>query len=503
MKRALMLALAAMLLLAATPVRVPQAEIDAENARWTALGVKLPASGIVKPEPYAAPYDVHSFIVPSSWYDRYYTELKSGHMSVQASAVREDLATLHFVMQKTYAGYVSAQERYKWNWTAWFKQWDAALARMGNAKVPLKEAFAPWASLQNVQLDNHSGVANFDAFNSGSQSAQLAGRPAAPCTSLTTARATYHLNAADKGQQPHAVQEWNGQSFAPAWYMSFPQRDGVAKSVSCGRPIALHALSSVSVPQVASYETLAAGIAYVRMPTFTDANDDAIRAALTKAGGLGKERVVIFDLRGNDGGNAPVDVISNWFAQSAVDQASQFAQTGTQSCFRNALFFGLQQQLALKLKPPVSAGMSRFLQNIVDLVGQPTSCDIIPQVVRATSQLQDHHFARQFDAQGQTRAIALVDSGCGSDCEYMTAILAGLPGTVIAGTSTYGVMGFSQPGYFVLPHSGVAFRLALSRTDAYGDNRSVDGYGVSVDVLLPTAQSQSKEALLALAKSLI
>jgi hypothetical protein len=63
-------------------------------------------------------------------------------------------------------------------------------------------------------------------------------------------------------------------------------------------------------------------------------------------------------------------------------------------------------------------------------------------------------------------------------------------------------MGFTQPGYFVLPHSRVPFRIALSRTDAYGDGRSVDGYGIAVDILLPTARSQAKPALLALAKLL-
>jgi C-terminal processing protease CtpA/Prc len=113
--------------------------------------------------------------------------------------------------------------------------------------------------------------------------------------------------------------------------------------------------------------------------------------------------------------------------------------------------------------------------------------------------MRDHQFTVHPQQADQTRIVALVDSGCGSDCEYMTYVLGGLPDTVIAGTSTYGVMGFTQPGYFVLPHSRVPFRIALSRTDAYGDQRSVDGYGITVDVLLPTAQSQSRQSLAALA----
>ena len=129
-------------------------------------------------------------------------------------------------------------------------------------------------------------------------------------------------------------------------------------------------------------------------------------------------------------------------------------------------------------------------------------CTVQPDVKRGDRDLRDHHFSVQAQHHGQTRILALVDDGCGSDCEYLTYILSGLPDTVIAGTSTYGVMGFTHPGYFVLPHSRIPFRLALSRSDAYGDGRSVDGYGITVDVLLPTVQSQSRQSLLTLARLL-
>lgn len=116
--------------------------------------------------------------------------------------------------------------------------------------------------------------------------------------------------------------------------------------------------------------------------------------------------------------------------------------------------------------------------------------------------MKDRAFSVKPSETDQPRIVAIVDNGCGSDCEYMASVLAKLPNTVIAGTSTYGVMGFTQPGYFVLPNSRVPFRLALSRSDAYGDGRSVDGYGITVDVLLPTAQSQSRASLAALARAL-
>ena len=40
-----------------------------------------------------------------------------------------------------------------------------------------------------------------------------------------------------------------------------------------------------------------------------------------------------------------------------------------------------------------------------------------------------------------------------------------------------------QPGYSVLPHTGLRYRIALGRSDPYGDSRSVDGYGLDVVVV--------------------
>lgn len=501
-------ALAALLMIgAAAPARVPKAQIDAENARWTSLGMHLPAQGIVLPEPYRAPYSTHSFIVPLAWYEQFYAAMKKKHdYPVEASALREDLPTLRLLVQKTYAGYQTAASR-GWNWNRWFADWDKMLASEGNRKLTLREAFAPWGKLEQEQLDNHSGVPMLTAFTSGSVSAVLAAQPRSKCSVMRMSGGRrIALDPDDAGQQPHAVQVWNGSGFSRGWYVSYPKRDGQVQSLECGgAAVAAHVIQNADTPSTKpQYESLGDGIAYLRMPTFTDANDDALRAALSKAQGLGKEQVLLLDLRQNDGGNAPTDVLTNWYAESAIENAAaQSTQYGTQSCFRTALFFGLQQQLSAGLHPPVSAGITQFLQQIVDsLQQQPTGCDVEPVVQRSDRSLRDHHFTLARQSADQTRIVAIVDNGCGSDCEYLTYVLSGLPDTVIAGTSTYGVMGFTQPGYFVLPHTRVPFRLALSRTDDYGDGRSVDGYGISVDVLLPTPESMSRKSLLALAEKL-
>jgi hypothetical protein len=55
----------------------------------------------------------------------------------------------------------------------------------------------------------------------------------------------------------------------------------------------------------------------------------------------------------------------------------------------------------------------------------------------------------------------------------------------VADVNTLGVVQFIQPGYSVLPHTGLHYRIALGMSNFYGDNRSYDGYGLDVDVILP------------------
>jgi len=514
--RAALVILAAVALLgaaASASVRVSQTEIDAENSRWTALGVHLPAQGIVLAQPYREPYSSRSFIVPWSWYEQFYTAYRKQHdYPVVASQLRADLPVLRLLMEKTYAGYATASAR-GWNWDAWFNQWDAQLRARGNQQVSLAQAFEPWGRLERFQLDNHSGVPSTTSFVSGSISAVLAHAPQRACTSIVMSDGhAVALNPHDAGQLAHAVRAWNGSAFSAAWYVSYPKRDGAAASIRCGpQSISLHMAVDDSVPgrenplQISgrpSYENAGNAIAYVRMPTFTDANDDALTDLFSKTPNIGKERAVILDLRGNEGGNAPTTLLNTWFAESAIESAADQTQIGTQSCFRTALIFNLQQQLASTLKAPVSARVTQYLQGLVDMLSAPQSCEVQPQEHHSDSTLEDRSFSLRPQQPDLPRIIAVVDNGCGSDCEYMASVLAKLPNTVIAGTSTYGVMGFTQPGYFVLPNSRVPFRLALSRTDVYGDGRSVDGYGITVDVLLPTAQSQSRPSLVALAHAL-
>ena len=74
-------------------------------------------------------------------------------------------------------------------------------------------------------------------------------------------------------------------------------------------------------------------------------------------------------------------------------------------------------------------------------------------------------------------------------------VISRLENGLLVGTNTYGVMQFVQPGYFVLPNSRITGRIALGTLDAYGDGRSVDGYGMGVDILLTTEAEHSVDGI--------
>jgi hypothetical protein len=266
----------------------------------------------------------------------------------------------------------------------------------------------------------------------------------------------------------------------------------------------LTSIPSSTVGGSSSYETLAPGIAYIRVPSFSEAADDALRKALSSAPGLGKEQVVIWDLRGNTGGVPPLDLMTTWFSGGILEEAAAPPQRiGTQSCFNTALQFNANSIALATLKPPVSADIKQRIQRVVDSIATtpPDACTVKPDV-GPTPDGMSHAFSVNRTSTDQPRLIIIVDDKCKNDCEAVARLLSRLPDAVLAGESTYGAQGFAEPGYFVLPHSRIAFRLASSRIDPYGDGRSLDGYGFSVDVLLPTAASQERSSLLALAQTL-
>jgi C-terminal processing protease CtpA/Prc len=137
-------------------------------------------------------------------------------------------------------------------------------------------------------------------------------------------------------------------------------------------------------------------------------------------------------------------------------------------------------------------------QELLDIMARPypPGCPRAVDTTPSRWTYLQHHFEPW---PGEMRIIALVNSRCGSDCELLTEMLASLPETIVVGANTYGLCQLIQPGYSVLPHTGLRYRIALGRSDPYGDNRSVDGYGLDVDVVLPQVDSLKPEQMIELA----
>jgi hypothetical protein len=490
----------------ATPdgsVQVPDREIAAENARFAAFGVTLPKGGIILQNPYDPPYGNRSFIVPLSWLD-------NDPARIRADDLRADLPILRLLMEKTYPGWKIAADR-GWDWNAWFAAWDLSLALEGKTSLTAAQAVEPWNVFRNFQLDNHSHPMVL-GIEGQTLSARLAQLPNGPCSALTTISGDrFPLSKTDLGQQPHIVPAWDGRGFETAAYVAYPDHIGAVKSITCG-DVSIDT-SMTAQPRVQAgatyYRDLGDGIGYVRASgSFSYERNDELRKALADAQIVDKQKAIILDLRGNGGGAMPIDILSHWFTRD--EMASLVPRLGTyyrlNSCYAVGLQFNLAQWYLIPgLTAPLAPETKAMVQRLVYMIGNgdPSPCEVTESRQHSVRTMLDHHFTMVNPDGAHPRVIAIVDNECGSDCEGLITRIAQLPGTVIAGTSTAGTIGFLQPGMFVLPHSRLPFMLAQSYADIYGDGRSEAGYGLSVDILLPTEQSQDLTSLKALAEVLM
>lgn len=488
-------------------ITLPADDIAGEQAWLEALGVN--GSPLIE-HPFSHPWSNRSFIVPTAWY----RAVNIDKPTVSADKLRQDLPLLRMVMEKAYGGWESAANR-GWNWSQWFVDWDKQLAESKAKELPVREALAPFAGLEEFQLDNHSGALLRSAdFRSGSQTALLAAAPAGECSQMKTADGkTFVIDAKDPAQRPKRA--LLADMATPVWYAVYPSKRGEIRSLLCEgkwldanlpwRPDRAARMANIlklaqTGDDVPSYRAISADISYLRFPTFSKQNGELLRKlfpSLEKS--AGKERLLIVDLRSNGGGDAPIEALGYWMTRETILRRIQTTRRLRQSCLYAALRWGYTQISIKDLKPPISDALRSDLQNQLQALLEPTPQDCPATMREEKSQWNyaQHRMSRK------PRFLVLIDNACGSDCEFTTYVLAGHPGTVIAGMNTYGVGQFIQPGFFMLPHARVPFRIALGESDLYGDGRSFDGYGLDVDVLLASEQDQNPEAILKLAEKLI
>lgn len=494
-------------------LRLSPAERQADTEWLKSLGLKVPDGGVLLESPFAAPLSRRSFLMPiSAW-------SQPDPREVTASAFRQDLAVLRTIMQKAYGGWDSAI-KLGWDWDRWFADWDRDLAARGEAKLALADAFAPFQRLEQVQLDNHSGpMSDLVDFGSGSLTAVLEGPPAGPCTAMRTgAGELLPLNRKDPAQLPRRARILRDGDPQPVegFYLSYPERRGKASAVECGGNwISLRTWDASArrddITALAgqpwnrpSYRMLDENIGYLRLATFTKPNNELLRALLASLPeSAGREKLLVIDLRQNGGGDSMVGSLDRWIDVAALRPALHWNRRLPQSCVYDALRWGYTQITSKSLQPPISDALRRTLQRQLDHLFEPTpeGCPVEVEEQHSDWDYRRHDSSGK-PAAGRPRLMLLADRGCGSDCEYSVYVLAALPGSVVVGESTYGVGQFIQPGFFILPHTHLRFRIALGTSDTYGDGRSFDGYGLGPDIVLGSEDRNKPEAILKLARTL-
>jgi hypothetical protein len=484
---------------------VPQEQRERELARLQKLGLRVPPEGLVLERPFDPPWTSRSMVVPARWlFQPGLKLLLSRDMELRPADVLADLDVLEAVMSRAYGGWGSAEAQ-GWDWKAWFAGWRQQLRDAGDRPLSIDEAFRPMDALFAVRLDNHTQVP-LQRMETGSvsQSAVLARAPQGACTRVRNRQGVeFPLNPQDAGQQPRkALSPDPGLNrLEDIAYLSVPSARGELSAVECAgewielspvggprdKSLTKMLFSRLLLPQdKPEVRRLSPEVVYARLPSMYPELYQGIaqkRAAWPQP--TGKERVLIVDLRGNSGGSADYgwEVLQGWVDPKRAVTMEKLGHTLSASCLYAPLKWNFTSMFMAGVKPPLEEEDRKDYQELIELIGasHPEGCPREDTQTPAQWTWKDRQLKR--DIPGM-RIIAWVDNGCGSDCELLTLQLGSLPETVVVGRNTGGVSQFIQPGYGVLPHTRLPFRIALGESDAYGDHRSVDGYGLDVDVLL-------------------
>jgi C-terminal processing protease CtpA/Prc len=240
-------------------------------------------------------------------------------------------------------------------------------------------------------------------------------------------------------------------------------------------------------------ERLGDGIVYARLPSM---NLSVYAGARRSVEPLASDRVLIVDVRGNDGGamDLTFPLIDGWVDTKALGNDILSSVQLVRSCLFAPLKWGFETSFGGDDLVEVKPALARLLEPIATA---PLGCPRVVDPRPSGWTYRDHHFAPRA---GKLRVLVVTNAGCGSDCEGLTYMLAHLPETLVVGASTLGIGQFVQPGHSVLPHARLPYRIALGSSDFYGDDRSVDGYGLDVDVILAEVDSLDAPALAELAR---
>jgi len=466
--------------------KIPARARAAEQTRLRRLGLTPPAAvpGVVADG---------AWVPPTTWLER-----GCGRRRVDSARLRTDLPWLRRTLEEAYIGWARAARR-GWNWDAFFRRWDRHLRRLRGRSVSSATAFALWREFLAFQPDGHTGPLVTLGFKRGSQTLLLSpDAGGGPVTAVRLADGSVRkLRNGAKENRPRRVQVWRGGRLEPGRMLSLPAVWGTLNAVRIGGrwwpAEAGGAAPRGAAAQRPVWQRWSPDTSYLRIPTLTPENSRRLRR-LTARVRPGGARLVV-DLRGNKGGSATaaIGALRACLPEVAWTAATRIAWRWRDTRAARVLRWGwVQGRLAAGLKLQ-SAGTRRAAQKLLDLVALPSSAAEHGGWMRLISPAP---------ASRTPRVLVLVDERCGSDGELLVWLLGKLPGVIVAGACTFGAVQFAQPGDGLLPHSRVAFRVALAETDLYGDGRAVDGHGLPVDIVLRDAARGTRAAILALTGAL-
>jgi hypothetical protein len=521
-------------------IRLTGAEIAEAEELIQGWGVRLPDDHpFLLAAPFAEPLNERSMIVPPAWLLR-----SSGYNpwdGVDAKLFKKDVEYFHILMKYRYGGYHRA-EQFGWNWDTFFSDWLRLLDAAGDRRISFDEATAPLNKFKEFQIDNHTHFLTrippggptpeeFDTFllnfAQPSQTYVLAESPGGSCESATLASgSSIELVTIDQGQQPRAVKIVTAFSslFETRYYLSQPiQRDLV--SVTCGgKVIPLTKVFSPSYPaRLENIGTLATqdseraiirhlsdGIAYLRLPTFSDDMSPTCTSSqqILIPDGFGKEKILVIDLRNNHGGDfvgCAKKALSPWITLSEEMVRRTFSKTTRRSCLVRSTTYGPVDTMGWipAAERIVNNGLTDDLRQEIqsatdDIFASPAgaACQWKDEVTTSPLNMSQHTGREFFEASpDQLRLILLVDNYCGSDCEAAVQSLTMTFPTLIVGTNTMGICQYTVPRTSILPFTNTQVRIAEGMSELFGDQRSVDGFGLPVDLLLTTKESQSAHGI--------
>jgi len=481
---------------------------DAEQQYLRTLGLEIPDGPWLLDQPFQKELTNRSFVVPTPLH---WAEPSD---TVESLQLASDLPILETAMRKAYIGWEIA-EMSGWDWGAFFKRWKDTLLHSA-AVIPTQQAFAPWERLLEFQLDNHSGPLIGRTSNHFSRTAVLESQPSGPIDGWRTSDGRQgRRDRTDPSHQPRPGLLATREGVEPVLRISYPATMGECEAVSCrGKWIPVKNCADSAELRNQSlallrgdgedrvlFRHLDAQTLYIRIPTLSFLLAEQLVGMQVPKG---DPKVLIFDLRGNEGGAADLvfRLLSELIGWKKVRQALSFSIRIKHSCIANSLMWGFAQSKLRGVTPPLPSNLREVLQGLINTLATPTDseCAVFFQALKAKWGYHEHQFPPRPEP-GKPLLMVLTDRGCGSDGEFLVYLLASIAGSVVVGTNTAGVGQFARPGYFVLPNTKVPFRLAMAFADFYGDGRAFEGHGLDPDILLDQEQPLDADRLLAIAAS--